>query len=372
MLKVAFIDDGIMDGINEVPKMIKRYMINESIEIKERGEAEKFYLSHATMCWWIFYEHLESKDICLYDIQILDPVTQSTNLSKLLKALHFCLEEEVNVINMSLGTTDLLNLVSDNILERLHEKGTIMVAAKNNNNLITYPACSPFVVGVMCDYIGELDKNEFCMISTEIGNTDVISHCDFNDIEKKYGIVLKKANSFATPFITATLCNAIVSEGSVQDLGKYLEEKSVSHKEICRIEYIKNSFPEWQNTIDVPIILCKDERIIKNLVDEFRNRGYNCVGLLKGEISHYCPYLWGRELYKTYYNFSEKEIELLVYNSTYPDLMMVHCDGKEMGDEREYDVVLYEEEICEEKQGVSYRKPIDYGILAGKIEDLFA
>lgn len=373
MLKVAFIDDGIMEGIDECPKEVRRYEINKNMEIRKRKKSEKFYLSHATMCWWIFYEYIESNDICLYDIQILNPETQTTEIHKLLKALQFCLDEKIDVINMSLGTTDLVNLVSDNILEQLYANGTIMVAAQNNNNMITYPACSPFVVGVMCDYTGKLSKNQFTMVDNEIGNINIISHCDFSEIEKKYGIVLKKANSFSTPFITAMLCKETLLSGSTIHVMEYIKKKSVSFDNFFSMEYIKQRFPKWQSEIDVPIILCTDEEVIKNVLVEFRSRGYNSVGILKSDLQNYYPYLWGKELYKTYCNCSEKELELILFNATYPDIVMVHHDRNEIGNKEDYDLILCNQEDYngDSNNRILYKDPVDYVMLMEKIEAFF-
>ena len=137
MYKVAFIDDGIMEGIQELPEQVRKYKIRNGVLEEKKEHSSLFCLSHGTMCFLIFAEYVIDKEYILYDIQILNELTSSGNVKDLAEALRFCLDEKVDLINMSLGITHHIDSEGEDILKKLHTNGTIMVAAQNNNNQIT-------------------------------------------------------------------------------------------------------------------------------------------------------------------------------------------------------------------------------------------
>lgn len=370
MLKVAFLDDGIMDDIDEVSDRMKKYTVGEDGKIQVRKKADKYYLSHGTMCWWIFYDYVETKKICLYDIQVLDLKTQKTSIDSLLKALFFCLEERIDIINMSLGTTDILNLIPSNVLQQLYNQGTIIVAAGNNDNLVTYPACSPFVIGVICDRAGILNKDTFFLPKYDIGNINVISHCDFKRIEEKHKIVLEKANSFSTPYITALICNVKEKGMESKDIWKYLASRAVVNNGLYSFDYIKKCFPQWQDKIDIPVIVCDDTDVAKDVVKKFRHYGYNCVGIIDRQMPEYSPYLWGIEPYKSYIGCNEAEIQLIIFNASTPDLL-IQCGKNHL--EQEYDLLLCNQKvhISNNKNKILYSTPINLEKIVEEIKKFF-
>lgn len=287
MYKVAFIDDGIMDDIQEEPKQVKKYkVINGEIQEREKNCSE-FCLSHGTMCFWVFSEYISDKEFILYDIQILNELTSSGKMEDLLKALQFCFDEKVNLINMSLGNIHYINNVCDKVLEKLYNSGTIMVAAQNNSNQLTYPACSQYVYGVTRDYVGVLKKNQFCYIGGKSDKIDIISHCEFYDIETNHGILMGKQNSFSAPYISALIYNEMKKGKKRKSILHFLKNNSSYYNTIDQWEYRIRSMPDWHEEITAPVIAIETvemnaKKTFMGLINEFRKENFHTVGIWFG------------------------------------------------------------------------------------------
>lgn len=332
MYKVAFIDDGIMDRIQESPKHVRKYKVNNG-KVQEREQKSKeVCLSHGTMCFWVFAEYIEKKEYILYDIQILDEHTSKGNLKDLECALQFCLDEGIDLINMSLGKLRIIDLKEEKILKKLYENGTIMVAAQNNSNQVTFPACSSYVLGVSRDYTGTLKKDQFCYIDDKSEKLDIICHCDFSDIEHKHNIIMGKQNSFSAPYISALIFNELQKGRTREAVLCFLREKSLYADRLKQWNSKKQSIPDWHEEIDVPVISLevtkRDSReCFEKIIKIFQSKEYHAVGIWLGkqileENIAVFQYQWNK---KYQINVLDRILKW-VFNISRPDIMFIGHD----------------------------------------------
>lgn len=333
MYKVAFIDDGIMEGIQELPEQVRKYKIRNGVLEEKKEHSSLFCLSHGTMCFLIFAEYVIDKEYILYDIQILNELTSSGNVKDLAEALRFCLDEKVDLINMSLGITHHIDSEGEDILKKLHTNGTIMVAAQNNNNQITYPACSPYVYGVMRDYVGILKKDQFCYIDNDDRKIDIISHCEVSDIESKHGVIMGKQNSFSTPYISALIYNELTKGGDQESIQHFLKKSAIPSNIMNQWEYKKKSISDWKDEISIPIIDIElknsSQKYFEELINTFRKEEFNAMGIWFGEMYK------KEESYIFQYYTNEYGVEFdmekaikWVYNIAMPDIIFIGHDVK--------------------------------------------
>lgn len=332
MYKVAFIDDGIMQKIQELPEQIKKYKIINGILQEKEEDSSVFCLSHATMCFWVFAEYAMDKKYILYDIQILNEFTSSGNMQDLTKALQFCLDEEVDLINMSLGRTHYISCEGEDILEKLYNRGTIMIAAQNNSNQVTYPACSPYVYGVTRDYIGVLKKDQFYYVNNKSAKIDIISHCEFSEIESKHGVIMGKQNSFSAPYISALIYNELQKGENREEIQSFLRKNSVSPGRMSQWEYKMKSIPNWQDEITAPVIGIHAKKSISQhlfveLISGFRKKEFHTVGIWfgMGEIKE-CPYIFTYHINEQDQEYNMNKIIKWVFNIARPDIILMGHD----------------------------------------------
>lgn len=83
----------------------------------------------------------------LYSVKVLDKENQTT-ISTVIKAIEWCIENDMDIINMSFGT-DHYSKVLEEEIEKAHNKGIVMVsAAGNDTKEIQYPAAYDHVISV--------------------------------------------------------------------------------------------------------------------------------------------------------------------------------------------------------------------------------
>jgi subtilisin family serine protease len=84
----------------------------------------------------------------------------STTAGSLLKAIEWCIEHEMHVINLSLGTPNSEHAASlADLVERATERQIVLVSARETNGRPYFPGCLPGVVGVAVDW--ECDRDSY-------------------------------------------------------------------------------------------------------------------------------------------------------------------------------------------------------------------
>lgn len=101
---------------------------------------------HGTACAGIIRQIAPTA--ALYDVRIFDE-SLTADPPALLAAIRWTIEQRMDVVNLSLGTTDVT--FRDRIAEvcgQAREAGIILVAAEHNDGRESYPAVLPDVIGV--------------------------------------------------------------------------------------------------------------------------------------------------------------------------------------------------------------------------------
>lgn len=144
MFKIAIIDDGVNECVFDKCKANYTYRINRNGTIDRYVNYNK-KISHGTICAAIIQQYA-SIETLLYSIKI-KPYNKNGNIDCLIKAIDFCVEQDIKVINLSLGSTDendkckIFRSITD-----ATKKGVIVVAALSNENITTYPASFSMVI----------------------------------------------------------------------------------------------------------------------------------------------------------------------------------------------------------------------------------
>lgn len=283
-IKVAIIDD----GINElyISSKCHNYQITEgevqSLRINNNNIQHN--LTHGTICAAIFCNYTSNYEI--HSLQIMQSGQHKTNVHHLVTALTWCLTHHIQLVHLSLGSIYFGDFeVINQMISELVSHNVIIVAACNNKNITTMPASLPGVIGVRCDPLGQLGEGQFFYNDTTIHNIEVISGCEYNLKDKKLASALVKCNSFAAPFISATVCN-IMQQGSynIDFIKKELQLKSVKNDNIYTFANYERCI-DCSNIIDVPIVTIIDDTntfasdLIVELIKHFQIDGYHCIGV---------------------------------------------------------------------------------------------
>lgn len=141
-IHVCVIDDGICaDEIN----------IYKNIQIRNGKAVSSLNVcknnSHGTGCAKVITKRAE-KDILISSVSILNRQCKG-NIQSLCTAFAWCVENDVDIINLSLGSVffrDKELLLS--AVNRCAENGIVIVGATSNEGYVTYPASFTNVLGV--------------------------------------------------------------------------------------------------------------------------------------------------------------------------------------------------------------------------------
>lgn len=296
MLKVAFIDDGIIPIFDCL--QIEYYVVKNGMVVSDKiGNCCRKH-SHATTCVAIFLKHL-AKNIDQVQIISLRVLNENGNgaLDDVVSAIDWAIKNNVKIINLSLGGTHFFQAsLYDPLIRKAQIAKTIVVAAQSNDGIYTYPASLPNVIGVKSSdivssgiYLNDLflfDGVEFCANSV----FDL-------DIYTPNGHRTETSNSFAAPVVTALVLDICLENPQLDVFTikqaiclkfgldfKYIEPDYRS----CYLEKLFNNTAYMDIAIDVPIVKFllpnfsdnSDKffyfKLLYSIAILFQNEGYNC------------------------------------------------------------------------------------------------
>lgn len=225
--------------------------------------------------------------------------TQRASIDDLETALNWCLEQQINIISISLGTTyfmDMKRLIP--VIKTLTEQGTIIVGAHNNYGRISYPAASYHVIGARCDYTEKLlEEGQYIMVQKTVSGTDIISSCKYTGLSNKiYGDEIETYNSYAAPFVAGLVHRALYSgRRGISEVLNYLDMGKTVVDSFNWWEFVKKSI-EIPEVIESPIIAFENSSnyggvtrdTMWKLCNKFIIEGYNAYSLcLDGEDDYF-------------------------------------------------------------------------------------
>lgn len=230
MEKIVMIDDGMSFAYTG----ISRYQITDSSQAAEghRGDVSR---SHGTTCYQIIRKYAAAVETQWdwYSVQALDPATREGKAEHLLSALAFAADIGARVIHLSIGTRNYADFPPlARQVKKLYEQGVILVAALNNQNTITYPACLPYVYGVARDHT--LRDGQYRAVRQNSRQVNFFASGTHLLREGKKVQITPVSNSFAAPVITAKALKLLTEQPNLDFAGLYesLTKQAPGQREI--------------------------------------------------------------------------------------------------------------------------------------------
>jgi len=155
-VKVAIIDS----GVNPAHPHVGGVAGGARISSGEADSPSDFldYIGHGTAVAAAIRE--KAPDAQLYAVKVFDRAL-TTNIDAILKAIDWCIEHDMDVINLSLGTVNVEHRDAiEQTVARAAEKGTVLVAAREMSGKPSLPGCLTSVIGVVVDWEISRDRYE--------------------------------------------------------------------------------------------------------------------------------------------------------------------------------------------------------------------
>lgn len=147
-VRVAIIDSGVNPAHPHVGGVSGGARISSSETDSSNDYLD--YIGHGTAVAGAIRE--KAPDAQLYAVKVFDRAL-TTNIEAIVKAIDWCVENQIDVINLSLGTVNFEHReVIEQAVARATEKGTVLVAAREMSGKPSLPGCLPSVIGVVVDW----------------------------------------------------------------------------------------------------------------------------------------------------------------------------------------------------------------------------
>lgn len=187
MYDIAIIDD-----------MINREKLGEmgSNKVDIHSMTESFspkIVTHSTRVAEILLKNMDN--INLLNVNIFKKNSGIVAIDFLIKALEFCLNKELKMIVMSVGTTDYEGFIKiQPVIDKLVRNGVIIIAATSNDKKVTFPAAFENVISVRSNT--SIESGFFSMKEANFLGTDIETNAlgDFDN-----------SNSYAAPYIASLI-----------------------------------------------------------------------------------------------------------------------------------------------------------------------
>ncbi len=253
---IAIIDDGVNQKLYNIGELAHNIEITLDLTVCDRADYDTYAPSHGTTCAAIIRKY--APFALLSSVKILDGNARGM-CGQLIKALEWCVDNGIRVVNVSLGTvvyTDFPMLRK--AINFAYSKGLIIVAACNNRNIFTYPASHPNVIGVKCDMEGILNlavTPDFTILSLL-----------YNDYKPEYFEILK--NELEPRFSMKLDCYNIANVSLLVQESKYNNTTIVNAIDSSfldkKIEVLKN--------INIPIYNILNKNSADKLANDIVNK----------------------------------------------------------------------------------------------------
>lgn len=222
-IRIAIVDSGIEASHEDVGD------VAGGVHIQIGKDGETVFLDdhadcagHGTACAGIIRK--KAPDAALYSVRIFDASLMADGRA-LIAAIQWCIDNEMDVVNLSLGTTDVTFKASlQEVCRKAVDAGVILIAAESNEGSESYPAVFPEVIGVTGGAIYEPDgfyyRKDHRIECVARGDEQRV--CWLNGKH-----IMTGGNSFAAPHITGIIARLLGQHPkcSVQDIRLLLQEK---------------------------------------------------------------------------------------------------------------------------------------------------
>ncbi len=244
-VNIAVIDDGVNEKLYNTGELDYNIEITPELDVKQRVGYDPFLPSHGTTCASIIKKY--SPAAVPSSVKILNDSARGVR-DQLVKAIEWCVEAGINLVNMSLGTIDYRDFDAiRKVVNFAYKNGIIIVAACNNKHIFTHPASLPWVIGVKCNKLGRLEEGEYKFNEYPADGIEITS-CSTHLLTKHGGEekTTSICNSFATPMITALVYDIMFENPgiSLEGIKMKLRKGSLNKSEQEYYGYIARNM-EW-------------------------------------------------------------------------------------------------------------------------------
>ncbi|NKB72394.1 MAG: S8 family serine peptidase [Candidatus Latescibacteria bacterium] len=189
-LKIAVVDSGIEPTHEKIGPV-------HHVRLESGHFSETDLAGHGTACAGIILDKAPYAQ--LYSIPIFDQ-SLCANSQSLIAAIQWCIDNQMDVVNLSLGTTDVTHRDAlATICRQARQAGAILVAAQHNDGHESYPAVLPDVIGVT----GGKVRGKYSYYYRPDNPIECVARGDAQRVcwsDKPY--VMVSGTSFAAPHIT--------------------------------------------------------------------------------------------------------------------------------------------------------------------------
>ena len=222
-IRIAIVDSGIdasHTGVGDVAGGVHIQIKGEVVFWDDHTDCA----GHGTACAGIIRK--KAPNAMLYSVRIFDDSLMADGRA-LIAAIQWCIDNEMDVVNLSLGTTDVTFKKSlQKVCRKAVDAGAILVAAESNDGRESYPAVFPEVVGVTGGVIYEPDGFYYRKDQRIecVARGDEQRVCWLNGKH-----IMTVGNSFAAPHITGIVARLLEQHPKcpVQDIRLLLKEKAL-------------------------------------------------------------------------------------------------------------------------------------------------
>ena len=336
---IAFIDDGICKSMTHTCLNFEDYNVKNGRIIV--NDSLNPYLNHASICYEVFKTYVKV-NYNLISIKIMESSDTLGNAYDLYTALIWCLKKKVNIIHLSVGTGNYYDfaIINKAIAKIKANSHIVIVAACDNRNTLTMPACLDGVIGVRNSNISGL-KNNFYYNPNAYDNIDVTTNIKqvLVSLGDNDEMIECNSNSFGVPYVAARICNYYVAGiHNNKKMKSQLIRDSVSIPLLKNSEnlfmYYKSILRSW-NDIDVPVVALvtqnsHDGSALSKLITEFRKKDYRVICISLKTKTSFEKLIFN--LSDSFSNTNYSELIKLYFNFTKPDLIIYECNPKSLND----------------------------------------
>lgn len=235
-IKTAIIDDGVNEKLYSTGHLWLNLEITRELQIRQRAGDFTYEPSHGTTCAAIIKKY--SPNAVLGSIKVLNETHRGVR-EQLVTALYWCADNEIKLVNLSLGTIDFRDYEAvRKAVNYACRKGVIIVAACNNKNVYTHPASLSNVIGVKADREEKLEEGQYRYHCYPLDGIEITSCASHSLVKYDHsGKTTSSCNSFAAPMITA-IVHTILQKNpsmSLEEIKSKLAEGAVNAvPESCR------------------------------------------------------------------------------------------------------------------------------------------
>jgi len=221
-VRIAVIDNGINKELFKKEKLIDELVVDTNNDCKEDySDIQITDYMHGTICALIIEKYCP--DCTFSSIRILDQ-TGKGEIAKVEPALEWCYQNNIRIVNLSLGTTHFReNEKLNKLINKYAHKGLIIIAAISNIGYFTFPASFSNVIGVVAMNGSFSYTNDYIHLGIDaiVPSEHIV---ELNGQDHKTSL----SNSYAAPYVSALVLKEMIEDEiyDIHKLKQYVREKS--------------------------------------------------------------------------------------------------------------------------------------------------